>query len=77
MDCLMNALMKGVLELWNWAPLMPFSHHLCIVIVLHLGGAPLKMAKNIFPIVTKLAGLVDIGLMRMYTKFEGGKLIRS
>jgi hypothetical protein len=36
------------------------------------------MAKNIFsPIITKLSGLVDIGLIRMSTKSEGEKLIGS
>ena len=30
------------------------------------------MAKNIFsPIITKLLGLVDTGLIIIYTKFEG------
>jgi hypothetical protein len=29
------------------------------------------------PIITELSGLVDIGLIRMYTKFEGEKLNRS
>jgi hypothetical protein len=43
-----------------------------------LGGPPLKMAKNIFsPIITKLSGLVNIGLNRMYTKFDGENLIRN
>jgi len=41
------------------------------------GGAPLEMAKNISPIITKLSGPVDIGLIRMYTKFEGEKMIRN
>jgi hypothetical protein len=29
------------------------------------------------PIITNFSELVDIGLIRMYTKFEGEKLIRS
>jgi hypothetical protein len=46
--------------------------------MLSIGGTPLKMAKNFFPpINTKLSVLVDIRLIRMYTKFEGEKLIRS
>jgi len=48
------------------------------IIFLAVGGAPLKLAKNIFSsIITKLSGPVGIGLIRMYTKFEGEKLIRS
>jgi hypothetical protein len=35
-----------------------------------VGGAPLKMAKNIFPPNHQLSGLVDIGLIRIYTKLE-------
>ena len=36
------------------------------------GGAPLKMAKHIPPppVTTKRSGLIDISLIRMYTKFE-------
>ena len=42
------------------------------------GGAPVKMAKNIFPsIITKLTRLVDIGLIRIYTKFERENMFRS
>ena len=38
--------------------------------LLDMGGALLKMAKNIFsPIITK-SGFEDIGLIRMYAKFE-------
>ena len=43
----------------------------------HLGGLPLKMAKKISPIITKLSELVDLGLNRVYTKFEREKMSRS
>jgi len=44
----------------------------------HLKPLPLKMAKNIFgSIITKLSGLVDIGLIRVHTKFERKIMIRS
>jgi hypothetical protein len=35
------------------------------------------MAKKISPIITKLSELVDLGLNRVYTKFEREKMSRS
>jgi hypothetical protein len=39
-------------------------------LVLTKGGAPLKRSKKYPSTITKLSGHVDIGLIRMYAKFE-------
>ena len=57
-------------------PQLKISFIIARVFEMYVGGTSAQLHTNLFSVIfTKLTGLVDIGLIRMYTKFEREKIM--